>query len=343
MVTSTPFHRSPFPRYRRKTVKFKSIVIKALCVAAMPLAAVAGPQDFPNKPIKIIVPYAPGGTTDLLARVVGQHMSDRTGQPVIVENKPGANGMLGSTVVAKSPNDGYTIGIASPGNHAANASLYKDVPYDTIKDFTSISLAVEAPMILVVNPSLNVKSVAELIKLAKSAPNTISYASGGSGSSMHLAMEQFASMADIKMNHIPYKGSGNAYVDLLAGRVSLMIDVLPSSLPHVRGGKLLALATAGSKRLPALPDVPTIAEVGLSGYSANSWYGFVGPANLPKDVLAKLNAEIVAALKNPEAAKKLTQAGLAIVGSSPEQFDAFIKAEVDRAARIIKLANIKPD
>lgn len=324
-------------------MRLKSLVFAALCAVAAAAAASAGAQSFPAKPIKIVVPYAPGGATDLLARTVGQHMSEHMGQPVIVDNRPGANGMLGSTVVAKAPADGYTIGIASPGNHAANQSLYKDMPYDTIKDFTEISLAVDAPMILVANPKLGVKSVAELIKLAKAQPNSISYASGGSGSSMHLAMAQFASMADIQMNHIPYKGSGNSYIDLLGGRVTLLVDVLPSSLPHVQSGKLLALATAGTKRLPELPNVPTMAEAGLKGYSANSWYGFVGPANLPKDVLAKLNAAIVAALRDPEVAKKLSAAGLQIVASTPEQFTAFVKAEVDKAARIIKAANIQPD
>lgn len=324
-------------------MKLKSLILAALCAAVPSVAAVAAAQDFPSKTIKIVVPYAPGGATDLLARTVGQHMSEKMGVPVVVENKPGANGMLGSTQVAKSPADGYTIGIASPGNHAANASLYKDIPYDTIKDFTNISLSVEAPMIMVANPVLKVKSVPELIKLAKSQPNGISYASGGSGSSMHLAMAQFATQADVQMNHIPYKGSGNSYVDLLGGRVTLLIDVLPSSLPHVKSGKLLALATAGKKRLPELPDVPTMEEVGLKGYSANSWYGFVGPANLPKDVLAKLNGAITAALKDASVAQKLSQAGLVIVASTPEQFDAHIRSEVARAANVIRLANIKPD
>lgn len=323
-------------------MKIKTAVFTALCIVASSLAAAAS-EDFPNKMIRIVVPYAAGGTTDLLARVVGQQMSERMGQPVIVENKPGANGMLGSTAVARSPNDGYTLGIASPGNHAANATLYKDVPYDTIKDFTYVSLAVDAPMVLVAHPSLKVKSVAELIKLAKAEPNKINYASGGNGSSMHLAMELFASMADIKMNHIPYKGSGNSYTDLLAGRVTLLIDVLPSSLPHVQSGALIALATAGPQRLSELPEVPTISETGLSGYSANSWYGFMAPANLPKDVLAKLNSEIVVALKNPQVVDKLSKAGLKVIGSSPEQFEAFIKVEVDKAAKIINTSHIKPD
>jgi tripartite-type tricarboxylate transporter receptor subunit TctC len=311
--------------------------------AALPASAALAQTDYPNRPLRVVVGFAPGGSNDIVARLLAEKLNKSMGQPVIVENKPGANGMLGSTQVAKSPADGYTLGIASPGNHAANASLYPDIPYDTVKDFTAVSLAVEAPMVLVANPVLNVKSVDDVIKLAKAKPNSISYASGGSGSSMHLAMAQFANMAGLEMIHVPYKGSGNSYVDLLGGRVTLLIDVLPSSLPHVRSGKLIALATAGTRRLPELPNVPTIAETGLKGYSANSWYGFVAPANLPKDVLAKLNGAIVKALKDPEVASKLSKAGLVIVASTPEQFDGFIKAEVDKAARIIKAANIKPD
>jgi len=317
-----------------------------LLILALALVSQVGfsvPPAFPNKPIKIIVPYPAGGTTDLLARVVGQYMSEHIGQSVIVENRPGANGMLGANLVAKSPNDGYVIGIASPGSHAANASLYKDVPYDTVKDFTPITLAVEAPLLMVINPTLNIKSIAELVKAAKASPNTLSYASGGSGSSMHLAVEQFANMADIKMNHIPYNGASNAYVDIISGRVDFIVDVLPNCLPNVKTGKLLAIATAGSKRWSGLPDVPTIAESGYPGYAANSWYGFVGPANLPKDVLTKLNTQIVAALKDPEVAKKLSDAGLEIIASSPESLKIYIKSELNKAAHTIKTSNIKSE
>ena len=321
-------------------MQLKSLILAALIAATGPGAQA---QVFPVKPIRIIVPYSPGGTTDLLARVVGQRLSERLGQPVLVENRTGVNGMIGSDLVAKAPADGYTIGIASPGSHAANASLYKNVTYDTIKDFTPITLAVSAPMLLVAHPSLKVKTVKELLALAKGAPDSISYASGGSGSSQHLAMEQLALMAGIKMTHVPYKGSAASYVDLLGGRVTLEIDVLPTALPHVKAGKLVALATASAKRLAILPDLPTVAEAGVPGYESSAWYGFVGPAGLPKDVLAKLHGEIVLALQQPSIVETLTKAGVLIVASTPEQFAAHIKAEVAKAAKTIEVAKIKPD
>lgn len=322
---------------------FKKLLAPVSLALAGLFAAGASAADFPSKPIRIIVPYAPGGTTDMLARVVGKHMSESLKQTVIVENKPGANGRLGSSMVAKSAPDGYTLGIATPGNHAANASLYKDVPYDTIRDFTAISQAVNSPMVLVAHPSLGVKTVRELIDKAKAAPNTIVYASGGTGSSMHLAMEQFAKMAGIKMVHVPYKGSGNSYVDLLAGRVTLLMDIIPQALPRVREGQLVALGAGSSQRLPELPEVPTISEAGVPGYSAGSWYGFVGPAGIPKDVLAVLNKAINDALRDPAIEKQLKDAGLQVVSSTPEAFQKFIEEQVAVSAQIIKDAGITPE
>ena len=300
-------------------------------------------QAWPSKPIKIIVPYSPGGTTDLLARLVAQKMSERLGQPVIVDNKPGANGMIGSDVVAKAPPDGYTLGIASPGSHAANASLYKDISYDTVKDFTPITLGVSAPMLLVVHPSLGVNNVKELIAAAKAKPGAISYASGGSGSSQHLAMEQFKMMAGIDMTHVPYKGSAASYPDLIGGSVKAEIDVVPTALPPVKGGRLKVLATGSGKRLALLPEVPTIAEAGVPGYESSSWYGFVAPAKLPKDILDKLHGEIVHALKQPDVVEKLTNAGVIVVAGTPQEFAAHIRSEMDKSAKVIKAANIKPD
>ena len=313
----------------------------AILALALPASALA--QAWPAKPLKIIVPYSPGGTTDLLARLVGAELAKRLGQPVVVENKPGANGMIGSDLVAKAPPDGYTMGIASPGSHAANQSLYKDIPYDTVKSFTPVSLAVSAPMLLVAHPSLGVSTVKELIAAAKAKPGTISYASGGSGSSQHLAMEYFKLMAGIDMNHVPYKGSAASYPDLLGGNVLTEIDVMPTALPPVKAGRLKGLATGSSKRLPMLPDLPTIAESGVAGYEYAAWYGFVAPANLPKDVLAKLNAEIVRALKLAEIADKLSGAGVIVVAGTPEEFAEHIRTEMEKAAKVIKAANIKPD
>lgn len=311
----------------------------ATSIAAGNLSA----QGFPNKPIRIIVPYSPGGTTDLLARLIGQHLSEKWGQSVVVENKPGVNGMIGSDLVAKAAPDGYTIGIASPGSHAANATLYPKVTYDTIKDFTPITLAVSAPLVLVAHPSLNVNNVAELMALAKAKPGTISYASGGSGSSQHLAMELFKSMTQLDMVHVPYKGSAASYVDLLGGRVTLEFDAMTAAVPHVKSGKLKVLAAGSAKRLPFLPDVPTVAEAGVPGYEYSAWYGFVGPAKMPADVLQKLNAEIIAGLNSPKVRDTLDKAGVLIIGSSASEFSSFIAAEVDKAAKVIKFANIKPD
>jgi tripartite-type tricarboxylate transporter receptor subunit TctC len=322
----------------------RSTLAKVACALfALALPAAAQAQAWPAKPLKIIVPYSPGGTTDLLARLVGQELSKRLGQPVVVDNKPGANGMIGSDLVAKAPPDGYTLGIASPGSHAANQSLYKDIPYDTVKSFTPVTLAVSAPMLLVAHPSLGVSTVKELVAAAKAKPGTISYASGGSGSSQHLAMEYFKLMAGIDLNHIPYKGSAASYPDLIGGSVMTEIDVLPTALPPVKAGRLKALATGSAKRLPMLPDLPTVAEAGVPGYEYASWYGFVAPANLPKDILDKLNAEIVRALKLPEIADKLSGAGVIVVAGTPQEFAAHIKTEMDKAARVIKAANIKPD
>ena len=316
--------------------------IPSLARAAAVLLAAA--PAYPSKPIKIIVPYSPGGTTDLLARLVGQKLTERMGQPVIVDNKPGANGMIGTDAVAKAAPDGYTLGIASPGTHGANASLYKGtITYDTLKDFTPVTQAVTAPFLLVVHPSLGVSTVKELVAAARAKPGEISYASGGSGSSQHMAMELFKTMAGVDMTHVPYKGSAASYPDLLGGTVKAEIDVLPTALPHVKSGKLKVLATGSPKRLALLPEVPTIAESGVPGYESTSWYGFVAPANLPKDVLAKLYAEISRALREPDVVEKLTSAGVIVVATKPEEFSAFIKSEVDKAAKVVKAANIKPD
>jgi tripartite-type tricarboxylate transporter receptor subunit TctC len=316
-------------------------VLASVVAALLPFAAVA--QPFPSKPIKIIVPYTAGGTTDLVARLVGQKLSERLGQPVVVDNKPGANGMIGADAVAKAAPDGYTLGIASPGTHAANASLYKTMPYDTIKDFTPVTLAVSAPMLLVAHPSLGVNNVKELIAAAKAKPGAISYASGGSGSSQHLAMELLKNMAGIDMTHVPYKGSAASYPDLMGGTVKLEMDVLPTALPPAKAGRLKILATGAAKRLPMLPDVPTVAESGVPGYEANSWYGFVAPAHLPPDVLQKLHAEIVRALREPDVLEKLTAAGVIVVANTPQEFAAFIRGEMEKSARIVKAANIQPD
>lgn len=320
---------------------FSGSAVLAMIMIMVPLISSA--ETFPSKSIRIIVPYAAGGLTDMLARLVGKHITEKTGQIVIVDNRPGANGMLGSSMVAKATPDGYTIGVATPGNHAANASLYKDVPYDTIKDFVAISQAVDSPMVLTAHPSLGVKTVGDLVAKAKAAPGTIIYASGGTGSSMHLAMESFAHAAGIQMVHVPYKGSGAAYIDLLTGRTQLILDIIPQVLPRVRKGELIALGVASAKRVPELPEVPTIDEAGVKGFSAASWYGFVGPSGIPPKTLDRLNQLIVDALRDSAITRQLQDAGMQVVASSPSQFQSFIEAQVKKAAEIIRIANIQPE
>lgn len=316
--------------------------LAALTMTMLGTLHAAHADTFPSQPIRIIVPYAPGGSTDLLARVVAKQLTAQWGQPVIVEDHPGANGIIGADLVAKAPPDGYVIGIASPGTHAANASLYRHLPYDTVKSFTPITLAVNAPLVLVAHPSLNVKNVRQLIALAKSKPGQISYASGGIGSSQHLAMELFDHMAGISMTHVPYKGSANSYADLLGGRVKVEFDAFTAAVPYIKSGQLKALAVASAQRVAGFPDLPTVAESGVPGYEATSWYGFVAPAKLPPDVLAKLNAGIVKALQTPAAHDALTNVGLVVVGDTPAQFGQFIHDQMAQAASIIKLADIKP-
>lgn len=313
----------------------------ALGTALLLGTSLASADNFPSKPIHIIVPYAPGGSTDLIARSVAKQLTTRWGQGVIVENLPGANGIIGATKVARARPDGYTIGIASPGTHAANASLYKQLPYDTLKSFTPITLAVQAPLVLLAHPSLHVKTVKELIALAKKEPNQIKYASGGIGSSQHLAMELFEHKAGIKMVHVPYKGSANSYTDFLAGRVKVEFDAFTAAVPYIKSGQLIPLAVATPKRVPGYPSIPTVSEAGVPGFDAAAWYGFVGPANLPKEVLARLNTGINDALKSAPVRSALTNAGLVVEGDTPAQFGAYIKAQMQQAANVVRWANIK--
>jgi tripartite-type tricarboxylate transporter receptor subunit TctC len=315
----------------------------AVATLAAALALGANAQPYPNKPIKIIVPYTAGGTTDMIARTLGQKMTEKWGQPVVVENKPGANGIIGIDMVAKAPADGYTLGLASPGTHAINQTLYTTLPHHPIKDFTPVSFVVRAPMVMVVNADQPIKSVKELIAAAKKDPGKLSIASGGSGSSQHLAAELFKHMAGVDMTHVPYKGGGAAYTDLLGGRVQVMIDALQQSMPHIKSGKLRPIAVASAQRLPQLPDVPTIAEAGVPGYESGAWYGLVAPANMPKAVLDQIAAEVDRILKLPDVKERFEGPGLVTVGGKPEAFAAHINNETEKYAKVIKAANIKAD
>jgi tripartite-type tricarboxylate transporter receptor subunit TctC len=313
-----------------------------LRAAALTLFALTGTsegapaQTYPDKPIRLVVPFPAGGTTDILARAVGQKLGEHLGQQVVVDNKPGAGGNIGSDIVAKSAPDGYTLVMGTVGTHAINASLYKKMPYDHIKDFVPVSLVALVPNILVVHPSVPANSVKELIAYAKANPGKLNFASSGNGTSIHLSGELFKTTAGVEMTHVPYKGSAPAVTDLLGGQVQLMFDNMPSALPHVKAGKLKALGVTTAKRFPAAPDIPAIAEAGVPGYEASSWFGVLAPAGTPKEIVNKLSSEIAKILQTPEIKERLLSQGAEPVGNTPDQFAAFIKAETAKWAKVVK-------
>ncbi|TRZ96832.1 MAG: tripartite tricarboxylate transporter substrate binding protein [Rhodocyclaceae bacterium] len=300
-------------------------------------------QDYPNKPVRMVVPFPPGGTTDILARAVGQKLSESWGQQVVIDNRPGAGGNIGTDIVAKSPADGYTLLMGTVGTHSINASLYAKLPFDPIKDFTPVTLVASVPNVLVVNATVDAKSVKELIALAKSKPGQLAFASSGNGTSIHLAGELFKSMTGVAMLHIPYKGSAPAIAELLGGQTNMMFDNLPSAMPHIKSGRLRALAVTSVRRSPALPDVPTIAETGISGYEASSWFGVLAPAGTPKDIVARIQVDIAKALNAPEIKERLSGQGAEPVGNTPEQFAEHIKAESAKWAKVVKDSGAKVD
>jgi tripartite-type tricarboxylate transporter receptor subunit TctC len=300
-------------------------------------------QTYPTKPIRLVVPFPPGGATDILARDVAQKLTEAWGQSVIVDNRPGAGGNIGSELVAKSAPDGYTLEMGTVGTHAINASLYAKMPYDHVKDFVPVILVAGVPNVLVVTPSLPANSVAELIAYAKANPGKLNFASSGNGTSIHLSGELFKVMAGVQITHIPYKGSAPALQDLLAGQVQLMFDNLPPSLPQIKAGKLRALAVTSLARAPALPDVPTLAESGLPGFEASSWFGILAPAGTPAPIVAKINAEVAKWLSTPEAKEKLLKQGANPAGGTPEDFAKHIAAETAKWAKVVKDSGAKID
>ena len=302
----------------------------------------AAAQSYPSRPIRLIVPFTPGGTTDILARTVGQKMTEALGAQVIIDNRPGAAGSIGAEIAAKAKPDGYTLLMGHIGTLAVNPALYARLPYDPIRDFAPITLVALVPNILVVHPSLPVKSVKELIALAKSRPGELKYGSTGAGGTPYLAVEYFKLMAGVDIVEIPYKGAAPLAIDLIAGEISLTITGIPAVLPHVKSGRLKALAVSSSKRSAAVPELPTISEAGLRGYEATAWYGVMAPAGTAREILAKLSSVIVSGIKQPDVADRLTAEGAEPGGSTPEQFQAFIKAEIARWAKVIKATGVKP-
>lgn len=314
--------------------------IAAGIVSLATLATPALAQKFPDRPITIVVPYGPGGTNDIVAREVAQKMQEQFGQPVVVENKPGANGALGMGFVARAKPDGYTIVIAPSSVLAINEWLYKDLPYSVEKDFQPLSLAGTTPNILIVHPSVPANNIAEFIALAKSKPGSIAYASMGAGSTGHLNGELFKTLTGTDIKHIPYKGSGPALNDLLAGQVQAMFDNLPTAIVHVKAGKLKGLGVTSLQPSPMAPEIPAIAST-VKGFDATSWFGFLAPKQTPKPVVDVLAAAIVKALNAPDVRERLVKGGLTMVANKPEEFAAFIRAEKVKWGDVVKKANVK--
>jgi tripartite-type tricarboxylate transporter receptor subunit TctC len=300
------------------------------------LAGVSHAQAWPSKPIRWIVPFAPGGTTDILARTIAEKLTPALGKPVIVENNPGAGGSVGATQTAKAAPDGYTIMGGTISTHAINASLYKKLPYDPVKDFVPITLIARVPNLLVVNPEVPAKNVKELIALLKANPGKYTFASSGNGTSQHLSGELFKSMAGVDMQHIPYKGSPPALQDVVGGQVTMTFDNITTAWPLAKAGKLRPLAVTTAKRSPIAPDVPTLAESGLAGYEVGSWQGVFAPAGTPPDVVKRLNTEIVKIINMPDVRAKLEALGAEPVGNSSDEFATIVKSEVAKWAKVVK-------
>jgi tripartite-type tricarboxylate transporter receptor subunit TctC len=329
-----------------KMIKSFRNLAASLC-AGLVLTGVAGmaqaqAQNYPDKPIRIVVPYAPGGFNDTIARVMGKKLQDAWGQPTIVDNRPGGGTILGLTNAAKSPADGYTIVVVG-FPWVANQFLHKKLTYDTVKDFAPIILGAYSPNLLVVKSDSSIRSVKDLVAQAKAKPGSLNYATAGNGTSNHLTMEYFKNVAGVDMQQVPYKGSAPMVTDLLGGQVDVMFDNAPHVMPHVKAGKMRALAITSPKRSPLLPDVPTVSELGFSGFEVSVWYGFAAPAGTPPAIIAKLNHEMNKILAMDDIKKTFADAGVEPMGGTTQQFDAYFKAQTARWGKVIKEANVIAD
>jgi tripartite-type tricarboxylate transporter receptor subunit TctC len=317
----------------------KKVLLAALAAALVAPAAFG--QPYPSKPVRMIVGFPPGGGTDVVARVIGQKLSEWYGQTVVVENRAGATGTIGADVLAKSPPDGYTLMMGHANSHAIAPNLMAKLPYDPIKDFAPVSYVGYVPNVLSLHPSVPAKSMKELVALLKANPAKYTYASSGNGSSQHLSGEMFKLLTGTNVLHVPYKGSGDAIKDLLAGTVSMNFDTMPPVLEHIRAGKLRGLGISTPARLTQLPDVPTFAEEGLTGFEILNWYGVMAPAATPRELVNKLSADINKAMREPDVKARLEQVGTQLRELSPEQFGAFMRAELAKYAKLVKDANIR--
>jgi tripartite-type tricarboxylate transporter receptor subunit TctC len=317
-------------------------ILSALALLGAVPAATA--QDaYPTKPIRLVVPFAAAGPTDIIARLVAQKMTESLGQQIVIDNRGGAGGNLGSDIVAKAPGDGYTLLMGTVATHAINSALYPKMPYDPIKDFEPISLLVIVPGVLMVHPSVPAKTLQEFIALLKANPKKYSYASSGNGTPLHLSGELFKTMAGVEMEHVPYRGSGPALIDAVSGQVPVMFDLLPSALPYIKDGKLRALAVTAPKRVDTLPDVPSMDESGLKGYETYTWNALFAPAKTPKPIIAKLNAAANKAIADPPTRAKLIELNAQVVGTTPEQLGDHVKAELAKWTPVVKKSGATVD
>ena len=326
----------------RHTRRVIALVLVALLVTSTAAWAQTSPA-YPAKPIRLIVPFTPSGPTDILARAIGQKLTEALGPQVVVDNRPGANGNIGTELVVKSPPDGYTLLLASAGILTVNPSLQSRLPFDVTRDLAPITLAASITNVLVVHPALPVKSVKDFIRLAQSRPGQLSYASSGMGSASHLAMELFKSTARVDILHVPYKGAAPGITDLMGGHVQVMLIGLPGALPPIKAGKLKALAVSSLRRSPAAPELLTIAESGLPGFEVINWLGVLAPAGTPRDIITKLNQEIGKALRQPDTTEKLVNQGFETIAGTPEQFAAYMKSETAKWAKVVKAGGAKAD
>ena len=320
--------------------------VRNLLVAVLVAGSAAAPvqaQTFPAKPLRLVVGVPPGGTTDIVARAVGQKLSEQLGQPVVIDNRGGAGGNIGAEAVAKSPPDGYTLFLATIGTMAINQLLYKEMPFDTMRDFAPVSQLTSMPQVMVIHPSIPATTAQEFVAHAKRPGVQLNFGSGGTGTATHLAGELFAHMAGIKMSHVPYKGNGPAMTDLLGGRVSAMYDQIVTALPHVRTGKLRALGVTTATRAAIAPEIPTLAEAGLKGYEVTTWHGLLAPAGTPAPILVRLSQEVARALQSPEVTQRFAANGAEPVASTPAQFGDFMRAEIRKWTDTVRAAGLTPN
>lgn len=326
---------------RGRLYSWISFTLSALLSLLAPQTSWAQTSDYPAKPIKVVVTFPPGGSSDAIIRILSTRLNDKLGHPLILDNRPGAGGNIGLSAVAKAAPDGYVLGVGAAGGLTANVSLYPQMPFDVAKDFAPITMLASIPFVLVGHPSVPADNLQQLIAMAKAQPGKVSMGHGGNGTAMHLSTALFTQMADLKLIEVPYRGSGPAAMDTLSGQIQLSITDLAAALPHIKAGKLKAFAVTSPKRLSNLPDVPTLSESGLSGYDSTGWFGLVAPAGTPPHVIQRLHSEFTAALNDESIKSQMRQNGMEPIATSVEGFDAYIKSETQKWAKVIKQANIK--